>query len=183
MHCGAINHQWTRIRRKASRRTPPPGIPIHTDRKVVNIVPQQLTRWTHTHTHTHTHNRLMAFVRDNPGRPVPEETLTHSHPTWSPDILHHLPPFTAIQGILFVHFMCLTILSDYLCPGPLWSSSWSWTLNFILHTVFAPVYIDITADTSHSSTQSLCIAQLITSLGTLSKAFSKYTNQNRASYL
>ena len=39
-------------------------------------------------------------------------------------------------------------------------------------TVFAPEYIDITADTSHSSTPSLRIAQLITSLGTLSKAFS-----------
>jgi len=34
-----------------------------------------------THTHTHTHNHLTASVRDNPGRPVPEETLTHSHPT------------------------------------------------------------------------------------------------------
>jgi len=32
-------------------------------------------------THTHTHNHLTASVRDNPGRPVPEETLTHSHPT------------------------------------------------------------------------------------------------------
>ena len=39
---------------------------------------------THTHTHTHsTHNRLTAFVRDYPGRPVPEETFTHSHPSWS----------------------------------------------------------------------------------------------------
>ena len=37
------------------------------------------------------------------------------------------------------------------------------------------MYIDITADTSHSSTPSLRIAQLITSLGTLSKAFSKST--------
>jgi len=34
-----------------------------------------------THAHTHTHNHLTASVRDNPGRPVPEETLTHSHPT------------------------------------------------------------------------------------------------------
>jgi len=37
------------------------------------------------------------------------------------------------------------------------------------------MYIDITADTSYSSTTSLRIAQLITSLGTLSKAFSKST--------
>ena len=91
----------------------------------------------HTHTHTHTHNRLTAFVRDNPGRPVPQETLTHSHPTGSSDILYHLPPFTAIHGILFVHFFaCLTVLSYNLSPGPLWSSSWSWTLNFILRTFF-----------------------------------------------
>ena len=80
---------------------------------------------------TNTHNRLTAFVRDNQGRPVPEETLTHSHPTWSSDILYHLPPFTTIHSILSVHFPCLTILSDNLSPGPLWS----WTLNFILHTL------------------------------------------------
>jgi len=80
---------------------------------------------------TNTHNHLTAFVRDNQGRPVPEETLTHSHPTWSSDILYHLPPFTTIHSILSVHFPCLTILSDNLSPGPLWS----WTLNFILHTL------------------------------------------------
>ena len=91
--------------------------------------------------YTHTHNRLMAFVRDNPGRPVPEETLIHSHPTRSSDILYLLPPFTTIHGILFVHFSCLTILSDNLCTGPLWSSSWSWTLNFILHTFLHPIII------------------------------------------
>jgi len=93
----------------------------------------------HTHTHTHTHNRLTSFVRDKPGRPVPEETLTYSHPTWSSDILYHLPPFTTIHGILFVHSTCLTILSDNLSPGPLWSSSSSWTLNFILHTYIVSI--------------------------------------------
>jgi len=36
---------------------------------------------THTHTNTHTHSHLRPFVRDNLGRPVPEETLTHSHPS------------------------------------------------------------------------------------------------------
>ena len=50
--------------------------------------------------HTHTHNRLTAFGQDNPDRPVPEETLTNSHPSWSSDILYHLPPFTTIKGIL-----------------------------------------------------------------------------------
>jgi len=32
-----------------------------------------------THTHTHSHFTAMDFVRDNPGEPVPEETLTHLH--------------------------------------------------------------------------------------------------------
>jgi len=35
----------------------------------------------------------MDFVRDNPGEPVPEETFTHSHLSWSPIVpylLHHL---------------------------------------------------------------------------------------------
>jgi len=41
---------------------------------------------THAHTHTHT-QRLTAFVWYNLSRPVPEETLTHSHPSWSSDIL------------------------------------------------------------------------------------------------
>ena len=87
--------------------------------------------WCIQATHTHTQRPL---VRDNPGRPVPEETLTHSHPSWSSDILYQLPPFTTINGILFVHFTSLTVLSYNLSPGPLWSSSWSWTHNFILHT-------------------------------------------------
>jgi len=26
------------------------------------------------------------FVRDNPGEPVPEETFTHSHPSWLSNI-------------------------------------------------------------------------------------------------
>ena len=80
----------------------------------------------------HTHNHLMAFVRDNQGRPVPEKTLTHSHPTWSSDILYHLPPFTTIHGILFVHFTCLTILLDNLSPGlPLGLGPWtSYSIHF-----------------------------------------------------
>ena len=65
--------------------------------------------------------------------PVPEETFTHSCPSWSSDILYQLPPFTMIHSILFIQFTCLTVLFHNLSPGPLWSSSWSWTLYFILH--------------------------------------------------
>jgi len=43
-------------------------------------------------------------------------------------------------------------------------------LNIVLTTVFAPVYIDMTANTKHSSTPNLHIAHLITPLGTLLRA-------------
>jgi len=33
--------------------------------------------------HTHNHFTALEFVRDNPGEPVPEETFTHSHLSWS----------------------------------------------------------------------------------------------------
>jgi len=52
-----------------------------------------------------------------------------------------------------------------------------------LTTVFAPVYIDMIADTNHSSTPNVRIANLITSLGTLSKAFFNPQSRNRASFL
>ena len=91
---------------------------------------------------THTHTTVSRpFVRDYPDRPVPEETFTHSHPSWSSDILYHRPPFTTIHGILFLQFTSFTVLSDNLSPGPLWSSSWPWTLNFILHAFLHPIII------------------------------------------
>jgi len=58
---------------------------------------------------TYTHTTVQQpFVQDYPGRPVPEETFTHSHPSWSSDILYQLSPFTAIHSILCVQFTCLT---------------------------------------------------------------------------
>ena len=46
-----------------------------------------------------------------------------------------------IHGILFVQFTSLTVLLDNLSPGPLWSSSWPWTLNFILRAFLHPIII------------------------------------------
>jgi len=49
----------------------------------------------------HTHNHFYRpFVQDYPGGEVPEETFTHSHPSWSSDILYQLPPSTTIHSIL-----------------------------------------------------------------------------------
>ena len=46
-----------------------------------------------------------------------------------------------ILSILFVQFTSLTVLSYNLSPGPLWSSSWPWTLNFILHAFLHQIII------------------------------------------
>jgi len=41
----------------------------------------------------------MDFVRDNPGEPVPEETFTHSHLSWSSIVPYLLPPSTTVQSM------------------------------------------------------------------------------------
>ena len=69
---------------------------------------------------TRTHNRLTALGPGLPGnRPVPEETFSHSHLSWSSDILYQLTPFTTIHSILFISVYMLD------CPfrQPLSSSS------------------------------------------------------------
>jgi len=38
------------------------------------------------HTHTQPFYSSLDFVRDRPGKPAPEETFTHSHPSWSSNI-------------------------------------------------------------------------------------------------
>jgi len=99
-----------------------------------------LSMWSVTHTHTQPFNSLWSWL---PGRPIPEETFTHLHPSWSSDILYQLPSFTMIRSILFVQLMCLTFVIDNLPPvlfglplglGPC-------TLYFILHAFLHPVII------------------------------------------
>jgi len=75
-------------------------------------VSEQFLNGARARTHTHTHNHFMAsldYVRDNMGEPLPEETFTHSHLSWSSVIPYLLPPFIMIHGILPVEFTCLTI--------------------------------------------------------------------------
>jgi len=80
----------------------------------------------------HTHNRFTALdsVRDNPGEPVPEETFTHSHLSWSSIILYLLNPFIINNSILPIQFTCLTVFLHNLSPSFLWST---WLTHFILH--------------------------------------------------
>ena len=56
---------------------------------------------THT-THTQPFHGSLDFDSDNPGEPVPEETCTHSHLSWSSIITYLLPPSITIHGILSV---------------------------------------------------------------------------------
>ena len=93
-----------------------------------------------TNTHTQPFNGLMSGTT-RVGRYQKKKTFTHSHPSWSLDILYHPPPFTTIHGILFAQFMSLTVLSDNLFAGPLWSSSWPWTLNFKFYAFLHPIII------------------------------------------
>jgi len=72
-----------------------------------------------------THNRLTTLCLGLPGRPVHEETLTHSHPSWSSDIFYQLPPSTTIHFILVDQSTYLTVFFHNLSAGPLWSTSLS----------------------------------------------------------
>ena len=77
----------------------------------------------------------MDFVWDNPDEKVPEKTFTHSHLSWSSVIPYLLLPSDTIHGILLVQSTCLTDFFHSLCPGFLWSTSWSGTLYFILQSL------------------------------------------------
>jgi len=60
---------------------------------------------------------------------------THIYPdhqtSFHPSIF---PPSTMIRSILPVQYTCLTVFLHNLSLSPLWSTSWSGTLHFILHT-------------------------------------------------
>ena len=76
----------------------------------------------------------------------------------------------------FIQLTCLTVLSNNLFPGPLWSSPWSWTRNFILHAFLHPIIIIFRSTCPYrrslfccninamSSTPSLSLSSLLGSL-------------------
>jgi len=105
------------------------------------LSPNQQCLSTHAHTHTQPFYGSLDFVRDNPGEPVPEETFTNSHLSWSSVIPYLLPLSITIHGILPVQSTCLTVIFHYLSPSFLWSTSWPSTLNFIFHTFLYPIIV------------------------------------------
>jgi len=61
----------------------------------------------------------MDFVWDNPGEPVPEETFTHSHLSWSSIVPYLLHPSIMIHGILPVQSTRLTVFFQVFFGLPL----------------------------------------------------------------
>ena len=90
----------------------------------------------HWHTHTQPFNGLWSRTT-RVGRYQKKHSPTHTHPDHRTSFII----FLHLQCIPFVHFTCLTVLSYNLSPRLFWSSSWSWTLNFILHTFLHPIII------------------------------------------
>jgi len=86
-----------------------------------------------THTHTQPFNGLLSGTTWV-DRYQKKHSPTHTHPISSSSIYND-PWHPRVE------FTSLTVLSDNLCPGPPWSSSWPWTLNFILHAFFHPIII------------------------------------------
>jgi len=110
---------------------------------------------------------LWPFVRDDPCEPVPEETFTHLHLSWSSTILYQLPLSTTIHSILPVQFTCLTVFLHNLSPGPLWSTSLSGTLHFILHT-FLQLIIVFFHNTCPYCFSLFCCSERLSSIPSLS---------------
>jgi len=71
------------------------------------VTPHHVTRM-HAHITVYI---SMDFVRDNPSEPVPEETFTHLHLSWSSIVPYLLHPSTMIHDILPIQSLHLTIFS------------------------------------------------------------------------
>jgi len=89
-----------------------------TRQRMVGLLSSRLPRLTAT-VYTHNDNHLWPFLRHNQGEPVPEETFTHSHLSWSSTILYLLPPSATIHSIVRVQFTYLTVFLHNLSPSSL----------------------------------------------------------------
>jgi len=94
-----------------------------------------------THAHTHTHSRLTALCPGLPGWAGTRRNIHPLTPGLVSDIIYQLPPSTMIHSMFLVQFICLIALFHNLSSRPLWSSSGSGTLYFILHTFLHPIII------------------------------------------
>ena len=73
-----------------------------------------------------------------------------------------------IYSILFVQFTCLTVFSHNLSPGPLWSSSWSGALYFILRAFLHPIIIFFLQQIPYHRSLFCCYTNVMSSIPNLS---------------
>jgi len=78
-----------------------------------------MARHARTHACTHTVFQLCEFSPGKPGEPIPEETFTHSHLSWSSIITYLLHPSITIHSIRPVQFLCLTVFPQSLSNNSL----------------------------------------------------------------
>jgi len=86
-----------------------------------------------THIHTQPFNGLLSGTNR-----VGWYQKKQSHPSWSSDIPYRLPPLlqSVVSSLFSLHaWQSLSTTSLQV----LWSSSWSWTLYFILHAFLQPI--------------------------------------------
>jgi len=110
----------------------------------------------------------MALSQDYPGEPVPEETFTPSHLFWSSIIFYHLPPSTTIYSILPAQIKWLTVFLHNFSPSPLWFTSWSGTLHFILHTFLHPIAVFFCSTCPYQHNLFRCSTEIMSSNPSLS---------------
>jgi len=83
--------------------------------------------WRHNTYNNYYYNHFTA------GEPVPEETFTHSHLSWSSIIQYLLPPSFMIHGIILVQFMCLTTSTLYCVTINACTTDTTWPRYSLLH--------------------------------------------------
>jgi len=91
----------------------------------------------HTHARTHTRSHARTHAHTQPFNGPLSRTIQVGQKKHSPTRAYpgHQTSFINFLHLLRSEASSLKVLFHNLCPGPLWSTSWSATLYFILHTL------------------------------------------------
>jgi len=103
-----------------------------------------IKRLNHIRAHTHTHTAVLwlsGFCLQQTRWAGTRRNINTLTLLWSSIIPYLFPPSITFHGFLSVQFTCLTVFFHNLSPSFLWSTSWSCTLHFILHTFLHPIIV------------------------------------------